>query len=34
MSHIVVGHFEASGANVALTWTGMDRNPDFLTAGS
>lgn len=32
MSHIVVGHFEASGAAVALTWTGMDRNPDFLMA--
>lgn len=34
MSYIEVGHFEASGAGVALTWShiGIDRNPDFFLA--
>jgi hypothetical protein len=31
MSYIEVGHFEASGASVALTWDN-ERNPDFLMA--
>jgi len=32
MSYIQAGHFEASGANVALVWPNMNRNPDFLLA--
>ena len=31
LPYIEVGHFEADGANVALTWD-MDRNPDALIA--
>lgn len=31
LPYIEVGHFEASGASVALTWE-IDRNPDFLMA--
>lgn len=29
LPYIEVGHFEADGANVALTWD-IDRNPDFF----
>ncbi len=31
LPYIEVGHFEASGASVALTWD-LDRNPDLLIA--
>lgn len=32
LPYIQTGHFEASGANVALVWPNMDRNPDVLIA--
>ena len=31
LPYIEVGHFEADGANVALTWD-IDRNPDAFIA--